>query len=360
MKTSRALFAALLLSTVFMASAAAAKEASWGAALERCDVVWQEPSKDSLGSMPLGNGDIGVNVWVESDGDLLFYLSLTDAWSENAQLLKLGRVRVHLSPNPFRPGQHFQQKLHLATGEIVITAGTGLQAVTLRVWVDANHPVVQVDMEGPSRFEVQADLEVWRTARRELKGQDRNSVYGLYSSPTPVFSDPDRVVEGGADQIVWYHRNERSIWGDNLKLQVLGDLTLSMPDPLLHRTFGGTLRGEGMTRITPTSLKSIKPQPQCRITVTLLTAQTQTPEAWLKQMEEATKRCDKVRSKQRLSAHRRWWNEFWGRSYIFLSGDAEAERVTQGYTLQRFINACAGRGALPIKFNGTLFTTDAS
>ena len=96
--------------------------------------------------MPLGNGDVGVNVWVESGGDLLLYLSKTDAWSENAQLLKLGRIRVQLSPNPFQPGQHFEQRLHLVTGEIIITAGSGSQASTLRVWVDANHPLVQADM----------------------------------------------------------------------------------------------------------------------------------------------------------------------------------------------------------------------
>ena len=177
----------VLLSTGFLVTPAVADQDAWRSALQRCEVNWSEPSKDSLGSMPLGNGDIGINVWVEAGGDLLFYLSKTDAWSENAQLLKLGRVRVHLSPNPFQPGQPFQQRLHLANGEIVITAGTGPQAVTLRVWVDANHPVVQVDMEGQSPFEVQADLEVWRTARRELKGQDRNSVYGLFSSPTPIF-----------------------------------------------------------------------------------------------------------------------------------------------------------------------------
>jgi hypothetical protein len=27
--------------------------------------VWDSPSKDCAGSMPLGNGDIGVNAWVE-------------------------------------------------------------------------------------------------------------------------------------------------------------------------------------------------------------------------------------------------------------------------------------------------------
>lgn len=347
-----------MLVTAFLVVPAAADSSVWRKPLARCDVIWNEPSTNSLGSMPLGNGDIGVNVWVESGGDLLLLLAKTDAWSENAQLLKLGRVRVRLTPNPFQPGQSFQQRLHLATGEIVITAGTGPQAVTLRVWVDANHPVVQVDLASESKFEVQADLEVWRTTRREIKAQERHSVYGLYDSPAPVFSEPDQIAEAGADRVVWYHRNERSIWSDNLKLQALGDLTRSLSDPLLHRTFGGTLRGEGLTRLTPTALKSGKPQSTCHLTVSLLTSHSPTPGDWLKEMAEVTERSAARSAKSRLSAHRHWWNYFWSRSYIFVSGDSEAERVTLGYNLQRFLNACAGRGALPIKFNGSLFTVE--
>jgi hypothetical protein len=37
----------------------------------------------------------------------------------------------------------------------------------------------------------------------------------------------------------------------------------------------------------------------------------------------------------------------------------EVSRVTQGYALQRFVNACGGRGSMPIKFNGSIFTVDA-
>jgi len=36
----------------------------------RYNVVWDSPSADYNGSMPLGNGDIGLNVWVEGSGDL--------------------------------------------------------------------------------------------------------------------------------------------------------------------------------------------------------------------------------------------------------------------------------------------------
>ena len=53
------------------------------------DVAWETPSEDSSGSMPIGNGDIGLNLWVNPAGELVFYISKTDSWSENARLLKL-------------------------------------------------------------------------------------------------------------------------------------------------------------------------------------------------------------------------------------------------------------------------------
>ena len=40
--------------------------------LDGCNVVWTEPSRGSAGSMPLGNGDIGLNVWV-AEGDSLSF-----------------------------------------------------------------------------------------------------------------------------------------------------------------------------------------------------------------------------------------------------------------------------------------------
>ena len=40
--------------------------------LDACNLVWEGPSKqESFDSMPLGNGDVGVNVWFEANGDIL-------------------------------------------------------------------------------------------------------------------------------------------------------------------------------------------------------------------------------------------------------------------------------------------------
>ena len=138
---------------------------------EDSDVVWTTHGNCSANSMPAGNGDVAVNVWTEEDGGLLFYVAKMDAWSEDAQLLKLGLVRVKLKPNPFQHGQLFSQRLRLQDGTIVIEAGQGSQRYRCTCGSTArNHPVVQVDAESPSPFEAQAELVVWRYARRELKG----------------------------------------------------------------------------------------------------------------------------------------------------------------------------------------------
>jgi hypothetical protein len=59
--------------------------------LDDCNVTWDLPGGDSFGSMPPGNGDVGANVWVEDNGDLVFYLSKVDAPARQFDLFSQGR-----------------------------------------------------------------------------------------------------------------------------------------------------------------------------------------------------------------------------------------------------------------------------
>jgi len=86
--------------------------------LDNCNIIWTSQSKNSGESMPCGGGDIGLNVWVEK-GDLLFYIARSGTFDENNTLLKLGRVRITLSPNPFE-GSTFKQELILKDGYVQI------------------------------------------------------------------------------------------------------------------------------------------------------------------------------------------------------------------------------------------------
>src|SRR3954463_12742618 len=82
-----------------------------GNELDACNMTWLSQSTNASESMPCGGGDIGLNVWVEN-GDLLFYLSKSGTFDENNGFLKLGRIRLTLSPNPFK-GKNFRQELVL-------------------------------------------------------------------------------------------------------------------------------------------------------------------------------------------------------------------------------------------------------
>ena len=130
--------AAMWLSLPAMAQAAGATSDP----LDTCNVVWDSPSLNAHGSMPLGNGDVGINAWVEPSGDLVFYVSKTDAWDENGRLCKIGRVRVKFDP-PLPVKESFRQELKLREGVIEIKAGTS----RLELWVDANQPVVGVEAD---------------------------------------------------------------------------------------------------------------------------------------------------------------------------------------------------------------------
>jgi Domain of unknown function (DUF5703)/Glycosyl hydrolase family 95 catalytic domain len=329
-------------------------------------VTWDSPSTDSSGSMPLGNGHIGLNVWVEGDGDLVFHIGTTDAWSGNARLLKVGRIRVSLDPNPFAQGQLFKQTLDVRTGAIEIEAGADGRKVNLRVWVDANHPAIRVEAESEQPCDLQVRLDSWRTAPRELEKKERFSAYGLMESPDPVVVAADTILDDEENRIVWFHRNTQSIWANTLRLQHMGHWIPEAPDPLLHRTFGGLIQGEGLVTSPDGGLRSAAARKRHRATVHLLTAQSPDVAGWLGGVK-ALAEADSQDMGSARAAHEHWWRAFWDRSWIRLApadGTSEAvaietETISRGYVLQRFISACAGRGAFPIKFNGTLFTVEA-
>ena len=132
--------------------------------MDAYNVVWDSPSVDHHGSMPLGNGDIALNAWVTPQGDVQFFISKTDAWDDNARLVKVGAVRVHLEPNPFANNPPFRQTLSLRDATLKVEAGDGPKRTSVQVWVDANLPVIHVTAESASPLEATA---VARTVAHE-------------------------------------------------------------------------------------------------------------------------------------------------------------------------------------------------
>lgn len=282
------------------------------------EVVWTTPSLDSSGSMPLGNGDVGVNLWVEADGDLLFYLSKTDAWSDHGRLLKLGRVRVAIDPNPFAAGRPFAQTLALQDGEIRIDAAP----VAIRAWVDAHRPVVWIEVEAAEPVSVRALLERWRVAERRIEGRELFSAYGLAGSPEPVIERPDVLLPAAGDRVIWYHRNEHSTYPATLRIQGLEPLLERYPDPLQGRTFGAVLAGDGLRSAGDDALVTASPWTRTLLRVVALTAQTATAAAWVEQAQALADEAAAVDLETARTAHRAWWRQFWERSHVVVEDPA--------------------------------------
>ena len=152
-------------------------------------MTWNAPGTNENNSMPLGNGDVAVNAWTEQNGDTVLLLAKADAWSENGQLLKLGRVRVKLTPNPFAAPAAFTQTLKLDTGEIQIQGGKSL----VHIWVDANHPVIHVEVDGDQAVQIEAKSEVWRTKNYHLNPQAVSRA-GFFEWGNPGCSDTDTAI----------------------------------------------------------------------------------------------------------------------------------------------------------------------
>ncbi|RYX81994.1 hypothetical protein EON83_21445 [bacterium] len=316
----------LTLPALLLATAISGVVVQAAPSLTPYNVVWQSAGEDSKGSMPLGNGDIGLNVWVEEGGDLLFYISKTDAWGDDVfgsrGLPKVGRVRVKFASNPFRLGLPFRQILRLEDGSIQIEAGDAADQVRLNVWVDANHPVIHLEGSSDKPQQMQVSIDSYRS-----KAAD-----GL---------NADLIFPAEKDSVAWCYRNTNK----------------AIPE-LTNRTFGAVIKGANLVSTNDSTLKLSAPQKQFEFAVYPLTAQTATPDEWLSQLERLVENVNKTNLATARREHSKWWSDFWNRSWVIATGNADAEKVTRNYVLQRFVTACAGRGAFPIKFNGSLFTSD--
>ncbi|MEO6996333.1 MAG: DUF5703 domain-containing protein, partial [Lacunisphaera sp.] len=329
------------------------------------DVTWASPSADARGSMPLGNGDIGLNAWVEPSGDLLFYIGKTDSWEDNNRLAKVGLVRVKLTPSLLPPGTIFHQQLRLISGEIVITATPPQSnAVTIHLWADANHPVIHATVDCTVPVSAIASFELWRNTPTTLPSIEVSDVEFDQSlqdhQHAPTIVEPDTVLHDFADGIGWYHRNERSN-GPVESMQHQDLLGAPWHDPILHRVFGAVITASQQQRLDDHHLESPAALHH-EIQVHVLTLQPATADQWLAAIRQDIRGDAALRPDHVRAAHEAWWRAFWARSHIAISsrgGSADTEapvEVSRGYTLQRFITAAGGRGAYPIKYNGSIFT----
>ena len=276
-----------LISIIMSTLAASMLNASDGALsfhekkLSAYDVVWTSPSEDWNGTMPLGNGDIGMNLMVNPQGEVEFYLSKGDAWDDLGRLVKLGKGTLTLDPKPdLNAG--FSQKLSLIEGAIHLELGGQI----IRFWIDANAPVLRIDIESTEPTKAKLAIELWRNEPYEQQWVGWSDVYHENNLGVIPMVQPDTVVRGLEDQIMRYHHNKQSPWKTILEVQSLdGIRQLGYEDPLLHRTFGVVAGGRNFRAAGELSLESIEASRKQSLDLVALTEHPSTPAEWQASIE---------------------------------------------------------------------------
>jgi hypothetical protein len=345
--------------------------------LDRYNVIWNSQSEKSADSMPVGGGDVGLNVWVQNN-ELFFYIGRSGTFDENNQMLKLGRVRIKLTPNPFRENGQFRQELKLQQGYVEITGNDPSTVSTaIKVWVEVFRPVIHVDIESDVPVALAAQYESWRTAPRELKDGKihRTSCFSMVGYPGKVVTYPDHIQfdERG---VLWYHRNNNDdlVFDKDVHEQGLDKVKDQLWNPLKDLTFGGLMIGKDMIasgtftgRYVDTDFKawktlSRKPTTKHELKVFLHTSQAASIDEWRKELNKLAS-ASKLGKAEAFKKNIDWWRQFWDRSHILLNSDTPDEndkiwQIGRNYQLFRYMLACNAYGQYPSKFNGSFFTTD--
>lgn len=301
------------------------------------EVVWDSPSDDHHGSVPLGNGEVAVNAWIEPSGVLRMYLSRTDSWDDNGRLVKVGCLRFGLIDHP-KPAEGFQQRLTIKDATLTAHYGQGDDAVSLRLWVDATRPVVCVEIETARPTLAAAVIEMWRNRQETLPSVETSDIFAGRAEKTVV--EPDVLLAGRAGRIGWYHRNIKSV-GPELCAKIQGVADFPRPDPLLHRTFGALVATDRPMPIHDGGLRSTTGRTHV-FEVYVHARHPATEAQWLAEASSGLAAARAVPLAERRAAHEKWWADFWQRSWIHIRQNGRQASETKTAAVSR-------QNALPVR-----------
>ena len=345
---------------LFLAAALTTAQAQIGAEIDgkvhfplsTYHVVWNSPGADATGSMPIGNGDLGANVYAVEKGDLYLLLGKTDAFDRSGNVLKTGRIRIRLTPNPFGHSMAMKQTLNLEQGCIDVEAlyRNTEQKIRIRLWVDANSPVYRVEVSSNFNLDLKVEPEFWERGDGSF----------------------DKLETVG-NRLVWHYANgNRSVFPEDLAYYEIPQLAQTHQDPYMYNTFGCAMQVEGWTPVDGSFSGYDK---TFNIEIASLTRHASDLEVW---RSEILRLLDNYRRDGAWDRHCRWWTDFWNRSWITASDrtlpaeereksmkpEAPGKRgekdgafiVSQAYNVSRYLMACQGRGRYQTQFNGGIFT----
>ncbi|MEG2395935.1 MAG: DUF5703 domain-containing protein [Oscillospiraceae bacterium] len=300
----------------------------------------------SMKSVPIGNGDLGANVWV-MQGSICLLLSKTDAFSELHRLIKTGYIKLEFSNIVF--DDDLDISLSLNNGILNISNSE----INLKIWVDAFSPVYNIDILPKKPVDCCLKIINYRSLPLTLECDDRSNYQLNHKKDEDIGIDctesADAIFSVSENTIGQYHHNGKSLYDFSLEHQGLFDYP-NKSDALSDYTFGFLAKSDCMT-VCDNGLKTKSPQNSINIKIKSISLKGKDVDLWKEQISNFPS-CN-------LDNHRKYWNEKFKQTYIDID-NSSFDKFSEGFACQRYLNICSGRGKYPIKFNGSIFTCQAS
>src|SRR5258708_20551192 len=163
---------------------------------------------------------------------------------------------------------------------------------------------------------MEAKAELWRlkTVHLNSRAVSRAGFFEWGNNPDGLTLDSDTILRAKDNVVSWCHFNSRSIYPMVFEKEHLESLLHEYPDPLLHRSFGITMKGSELAASDDQTLKSSGASRSQRLDLYALTEQTEAPASWREDLSRLVVSTDAIKISAARKAHREWWADFWNRS----------------------------------------------
>ena len=257
------------------------------------DYVWTTPSFNSSESMPLGGGDIGMNVWVDAlTNEVNCLVSQSGCFDENNTLLKFGRLRIQL---PDRHERLVEQRLCVGKGSMIIR----FDQTEMELWVDVWKPVIHIEANQP----IVVAYDSWREHDTQLDRFICQESSWKWAVPKGCYTLHDSIQRHDDGTVTVWHQNQNdTLFRHTLRQQGMLQFADSIYNPIKGRIFGGMTR-----RLTEQHW------------VVVLCNQQSSLDEWQSQLNRTYKA---IRTQKDRKATRNWWWDFWQRSFVVKIGSA--------------------------------------
>ena len=177
---------------------------SW---IDNYNTIWTEPGVTAYASLPIGNGDLVANVWLNqtianetansSTGYSIYLLfAKSDAYDLTGQRLKVLQSKISLDPPILYTARQFRESLLVSNGTIVIETDINGGADDndddddnwIKLWIDSNSNTLKVDC-GSYYTSMTIEIESWRKENNFDIGKATGDVVCHNPNSIPILKD---------------------------------------------------------------------------------------------------------------------------------------------------------------------------